>query len=258
MKRLTETTKWDDPWFRKLSPEMKCFWGYICDRCDAAGVWAVDMEQAAFSIGAKLDAGKVWATFGERMEKVPNGNGECWRILKFVQFQFKNLSRDCKPHNATFAAIEKHGLQEDEVSNGLRSSKVSHTFAKGCLNLLDKEEDKETDKAEEKDTEADVAASIYALYPRKEGKQAALKAIRAALRVKPAADLTSAVTAYAAATAVWQPLDRQFIPHPSTWFNEGRYDDDRATWQRQPSHANHRPNPRGFANQQDYSGVTDH
>ena len=74
------------------------------------------------------------------------------------------------------------------------------------------------------------AEAIYSAYPRKQGKADALKAIRAALGVKTADQLLEATEAYAKATSEW-PADRlRFIPHPSTWFNRARYDDDRATW----------------------------
>ncbi len=151
MKRFTETAKWDDPWFRELSPAMKCLWLYLCDRCDPAGVWVVDLKGAAFAIGEKLDAAKVWATFAERLEKVSGDNGERWRIVKFVQFQYPNLSRDCKPHTGVFIALEKHGLDEVIVKNGSRHSKVSLTLPKGSANLQDKE--KETDKEKESEKE---------------------------------------------------------------------------------------------------------
>jgi hypothetical protein len=29
--------------------------------------------------------------------------------------------------------------------------------------------------------------------------------------------------------------DRAFIPHPATWFNQGRYDDNPALWSRDPA-----------------------
>lgn len=74
--------------------------------------------------------------------------------------------------------------------------------------------------------------SIYAAYPRKVGKADALKAIAKALKTKPAAELLAAVNAYAVAMADWPEGERQFIPHPATWFNGGRYDDDPATWVR--------------------------
>lgn len=78
-----------------------------------------------------------------------------------------------------------------------------------------------------------AAERIRQLYPKKAGKGAALKAIANALkRGKTEAELTEAVTAYAKAVEKWPDSDRQFVPYPSTWFNQERYDDDRATWNR--------------------------
>ncbi len=76
------------------------------------------------------------------------------------------------------------------------------------------------------------AERIYGLYPRKVAKKAALKAIAKALKTVPGAKLTDAVTAYAAAVAQWPDGEHKFIPHPATWFNEGRYEDDPVTWTR--------------------------
>lgn len=88
----------------------------------------------------------------------------------------------------------------------------------------------------------DSADRIYAAYPRKVGRTAAIKAIRRALDslgnaqvmdgTKPPAWLLERTTAYANATAAWSVHDRQFIPHPATWFNQGRFHDDDSTWQR--------------------------
>jgi hypothetical protein len=38
LKRFTETTKWADPWFRKLPLRLKSLWHWLCDTCDMAGV----------------------------------------------------------------------------------------------------------------------------------------------------------------------------------------------------------------------------
>jgi len=89
--------------------------------------------------------------------------------------------------------------------------------------------------------EAQCAERIYSEYPRKVAKQAALKAIvKAVLDVskrdgapaEPCVWLLDRVKAYAAAVKAWPANDRRFIPHPATWFNQGRYDDDDAEWRR--------------------------
>jgi hypothetical protein len=86
--------------------------------------------------------------------------------------------------------------------------------------------------------------AIYQQYPRHVGKAAALKAIRVALRgiasrlgapSDPAAWLTERVKRYADARAGQDP---QFTPHPATWFNQGRFDDDPAEWVRRGCEAN--------------------
>ena len=81
-------------------------------------------------------------------------------------------------------------------------------------------------------SDASTIAAIYAAYPRKVGKDTALKAIHRALGRISADDLLAKTTAYAAAVATWPEFDRQFVPHPATWFNRGSYDDDPAEWTR--------------------------
>ncbi len=77
-----------------------------------------------------------------------------------------------------------------------------------------------------KTPDAEIEA-IYAAYPRRVAKAAALKAISKATQTIPFAELLEAVTAYARATAGSDP---QFLPYPATWFNGQRWLDDRTTW----------------------------
>ena len=129
MKRFTETEKWRDPWFRKLSAGAKLAFLYIIDNCDNAGVWTADKELADFSIGMEIPWVKVLEAFGERVSVLPSGD---WLIVRFVEFQFGKLSKDCKPHLQVIRLIEKH--------------RVSKGYPKGFGTLEDKEEDKEKDK----------------------------------------------------------------------------------------------------------------
>jgi hypothetical protein len=81
--------------------------------------------------------------------------------------------------------------------------------------------------------------AIYRVYPRKVGKRVAMKAIaRAVQHVKargmPLRDaqvwLYHRVEEYARSPA---GQHGEFTPHPATWMNQGRYDDDPAEWQRE-------------------------
>lgn len=73
---------------------------------------------------------------------------------------------------------------------------------------------------------------IYALFPRHIGKEAALKAIAKAIAKAGVEKLVIAVNRYKFCTDRWKKEDRQYIPHPATWFNEGRYDDDQSEWEK--------------------------
>ena len=111
MKRFTETTKWDDPWFRNLPPEAKLFWDWICSKCDHAGVIEPDYDLAGFQIGIKIGP-EIIQHFEGRIEMIDSGK---LFVSKFIQFQYGKLSRSCKPHAPVFAALEKHGISSNGV-----------------------------------------------------------------------------------------------------------------------------------------------
>ncbi len=82
-----------------------------------------------------------------------------------------------------------------------------------------------------------ILESIYQLYPKRVAKAAAKKAIKAALNrlskrtdiADPVAWLSDQVRAYASARA---GADHQYTPHPATWFNQDRFEDDPSDWKR--------------------------
>lgn len=72
------------------------------------------------------------------------------------------------------------------------------------------------------DIDADFA-EWYAAYPRRVGRGHALKAYRAARRKTDAETLLNGAKRFAERRAAEDP---NFTPHPSTWLNGGRWDDD--------------------------------
>jgi hypothetical protein len=127
MKRFTETQKWSDPWFRRLSPNAKLLWQWLLDSCDHAGVISLDLELASFQIGHPMGMDTL-SELGERVIKLSD---EKVFIPKFIDFQYATLSSDCKAHRPVFASLEKHGLKG---------------YPKGMNTLQDKDKDKDKDK----------------------------------------------------------------------------------------------------------------
>jgi len=55
MIRLTQTDKWEDRWFCRLSPEAKLLFLYLCDACDSAGFWEINLNEAAYRTGLQSE-----------------------------------------------------------------------------------------------------------------------------------------------------------------------------------------------------------
>lgn len=78
-----------------------------------------------------------------------------------------------------------------------------------------------------KEQQLEHAQRIYAEYPRKVGRTAAIKSIIKAMKEVDPERLLNKVKMYADCK---NGSNKQYIPHPATWFNQGRYDDDPSEW----------------------------
>lgn len=95
-----------------------------------------------------------------------------------------------------------------------------------------------------------MAEEIYQAYPLKVAKPAAITKIKAALR-EPAEGFSReewpqtllGITKRFA--VVRSTEDKDFTPHPSTWFNQRRFEDDPETWRRNGSQSGSNTKPSG-------------
>ncbi len=168
---------------------------------------------------------------GRRIEAVDGG----WVILNHAKYRAKMSLDERREYNRLKQQEFRERQKRASSTNcQTRSITVNHGDSQSAMSA---QADTKAQASQSTDPSAaptkDVAAeAIYDLYPRKQGRKDALKAIRAAMKLKPAAELETSVRSYAAAVRAWPEQDRQFVPHPATWFNRGSYDDDPATWQR--------------------------
>lgn len=112
-KRFTDTEKWKKQWFRKLPDEMKLFWYYICDNCNIAGIWDVDLELASFLIGQNIEK-EVALKYMEKQIKILSESK--WFILDFVKFQYGELVPNNNLHRSVLLLLEKSGASQGLVS----------------------------------------------------------------------------------------------------------------------------------------------
>lgn len=84
--RFTEDGKWFDPWFRRLRPDHKLLFMFLCEVCDLAGFWEMDIEDAAFRTG--LSESVIGDGLGVVGKKGINDNSHIW-MENFLQQQGK-------------------------------------------------------------------------------------------------------------------------------------------------------------------------
>jgi hypothetical protein len=142
-KRFTDTEKWKKPFIRGLQGAYKLLWLYICDDCDHAGIWQVDMEVAAIRIGEKIDIKEAIKSFDEKIVIIDKGNK--WFIPSFLEFQYPSgLNSDNRAHNSVIILLEKYNLR-------ISKNKPLISPSEGSMDMdMVKDMDKDMDKGEKK------------------------------------------------------------------------------------------------------------
>jgi hypothetical protein len=113
-KRFTDTEKWKKPFLRGLEAPYKLLWLYICDDCDHAGIWQVDLEVAEIRIGEKLCQSKALAVLNDKIISLDNDTK--WYIPSFIEFQYPSgLSQNNKAHVNIIKILEKYKNEIDII-----------------------------------------------------------------------------------------------------------------------------------------------
>ena len=137
-KRYSDSEQFTDPWFRKLSPECKLFWVYLCSACDNSGVWERDDEYALWLTSLNGSVDQYLKELGDRAISLSEN-----KVLlpKFIFFQQGGMLTESKPpHRGILKLLDKHGLEMNAdcmtiaiggQSKGKGKAKVSQSKGKG-------------------------------------------------------------------------------------------------------------------------------
>jgi hypothetical protein len=209
-KRFTDTDKWKKPWFRSLSPVNKCFWQYIVDNCDHAGVWDVDFELAELFIKAELNEEEIRSTFKKQFLELKEGRK--WFIQDFIEFQYGELNPLNRAHNSVITILQKEGAY------------------KGLNRAIQGRKDKDKDKDKDKETKglnvSDKFFLFWKEYPKKVAKPDALKAWNKLDIDNGTFDKIMLSLEKQKNSKDWLKDDGQYIPHPASWLNKHRWEDE--------------------------------
>lgn len=120
-KRMFDSAKFRDPFYRKLSPEMKCAYEYLQSECDHAGVLNIDIGDVNFKIGCNIDYEDIKETFKDKIiilnEKTEDKKITELKVFlpKFIWWQYKNeLTPNNSVHRSVFNVLEQESINTEQ------------------------------------------------------------------------------------------------------------------------------------------------
>jgi hypothetical protein len=109
MKRFTETDKWKNPEFRRLSDSYKLLYLLLLDECDNAGVVHIDLERFGFILKRSFTIEEIKENLGDKLHFF---GSDKLVIKNFVRFQCGELNDKSHPHRRVRQLLHKHGLTD--------------------------------------------------------------------------------------------------------------------------------------------------
>ncbi len=224
-KRLSDTEKWMDGWFRRLPTNSKMLWLYILDRCDIAGVWECDLDLFGLLSGVTVTTEEMHEHLGERLHFFDNER-KVW-VRKFIDFQNGHLREESESKiiQLIIRTLKSYNLWIP-YTVGINTHH-DRAIVKERVKEEEKEQEKERAKPKFSDTSPETQA-VFDAYPstRKiNGKTTPVhktlndyNLIAGVLNNKPDYPLLEVVILYAASTEAPKDL-RTFLaalPDPKT------------------------------------------
>jgi len=168
MKRFTDTLKWSDPWFRRLSHQAKLLWFYLVDHCDLIGLVEIDLQLVSSDCGTKITE-EHFAELKDRIQMLDDGKVF---ITKFISFQYGTLSENCVPHKKVIDAVRFHSLTQTFKGYAYPSHRVGPTLPCRVSDRANNKEEEENKDKDRKNRARATAEELSAfcketgLYPR--------------------------------------------------------------------------------------------
>lgn len=214
-KRFIDTDLFRKPLMRSLEAPYKALWIYLLCECDHAGVWDVELDVAQMRMGMKIDPEKAVEKLGGAVVVIDGGSK--WWLPEFVDFQYGNLNPANRVHASVLSVLSKYGIDP----NGGRENKPLVSPLKRA-----KDKDKEKDKVNNKEERASKDFDeFYAAYPVHKAKGNAVKAW-ARLTDAERTLCLPAIAAQVKAQHFRGADGKDYIPHPASWLNARRWEDE--------------------------------
>jgi hypothetical protein len=228
---LTETEKWNKPWFYNAGVIAKLLFIYICEQSDRAGFWKPNFKQAADTIGVNIEM--IEAAFGEIKHQFIQDGNWVW-IPDFLYHQgnlplcshknaHKGIIRLLRQHIDGFQGQVRKLLQHYDIpfeETLWHSDGIAMASGKG------KGIGKSIGKSKHLEQRNEKFEQFWSAYPKKVGKVVARRAFK---KINPSEQLLQRMLSaieQQKKSKDWQKERGQYIPYPATWLNGERWNDE--------------------------------
>lgn len=172
---------------------------------------------------------------GRRIERLDGHRTWGWHIINYSRF--RQIASEEQRREKTRQRVAR--FKQKRQRNTTANAPVTPANAGNAMQKKNQRQ-RQITTSEVNSGELQLQAEdIYRSYPLKVGKPAAIRAILNALKKFPASLLVAKTKEFTAVRAG----DKEYMPHPATWFNQERFNDDPATWVRNGT-STHKTNER--------------
>mgnify|MGYP004520046427 CR=1 FL=1 len=143
-KRFTDSNKFNDSWYRRLSPLHKVIWEYLLSECNHAGILKdLDLELMSFKIGNTINQEDLELL--KKDGRITFLSETVLYIPKFITFQYGSLNPNHKVHASVIRELERYNINT-----------LSLLYTNPCIRVKDKEKEKDIDKYMDMDMDTNI------------------------------------------------------------------------------------------------------
>lgn len=235
-KRFYDTGLPDQLWYQKLTPKCKALYMHLLCKCDVAGTFEVNLPMMTAYVGEQITEQDVFESFGNRVVPLMNALDK-GIIVDFVYFQCGGvINPNVRAHQAVLRRLDELHMTVAELQS-LCTHELGYVDANSSPTV---EKEKAVEPKRVNASRSDDAKKIvemfdrfYAAYPRHDSKQVSLRSFTKLMTECKSDDERNALLDKMLAAVdksktsdQWLKNGGQFIPMPSTWLNQKRWEDE--------------------------------
>lgn len=231
-KRFYDTNLIYQEWYMDLSPKHKALYIHLLCSCDIAGVFEVNYRIMSAFVNDAITEEDVFGAFGNRVKPLMMNNGTKGIIVDFVSFQCGGeLNCRVKAHMSIIRRLNELQLTPEDL-NEMANHKfiVNDLLTQSMTSAIEeKRKEEKVKKGIENEQNELMFERFWAAYPRHDSKKIAKSKFMSIMNKAKNKELLIqemlASISVSKQSEQWTKNGGQFIPMPSTWLNQERWND---------------------------------